>query len=372
MNTNIPYKSNDMFDWSQKNPQRPQSDDQCRNQVLCLKPKAILTSHDAVNIFKRSLPHFTPKNTSAVVVAQEYRVSEKAIRDIWTGRTWSEATDHLAPHRAPRTPRPTGRPRGRLDTKPRKQRACVKFTGLKPAAPSSVPSQHRPSPPRQPPAEKSDIRPTQGTDQRPRGSEDTAQQHLVRDVPTRTPPRTPPPRPESPPPFPPRLPGLLLQQPPDTPAAALPPGRRASAFRLIRPRPLRPRVALTAAASAAAAAEGSALGLGRSFAPFGPRYSSAPSGIGPPLPPPAAWGPPSPSISTAPSFSAAVAAVADPGLPARTAAAPAFCPAAALLAAAAFARAGVLLGGAPAAGGSARRPAGFHVSTSDRCCSLPL
>ena len=137
INTNIPYKSNDMFDWSQKNPQRPQSDDQGRNQVLCLKPKAILTSHDAVNIFKRSLPHFTPKNTSAVVVAQEYRVSEKAIRDIWTGRTWSEATDHLAPHRAPRTPRPTGRPRGRLDTKPRKQRACVKFTGLKPAAPSS-------------------------------------------------------------------------------------------------------------------------------------------------------------------------------------------------------------------------------------------
>ena len=60
------------------------------------KPRAIITSDDAVRIFSLSLPYDDPKSAgcgkpkrpSAIAVAREYGVSEKTIRDIWSGRTW--------------------------------------------------------------------------------------------------------------------------------------------------------------------------------------------------------------------------------------------------------------------------------------------
>ena len=85
-----------------------------------MRTRASLTSEDAVEIFKRSMPCYSLR-TTAVAVAYEYRVSEKAVRDIWTARTWAEATRHLDPHRPPRTVRPMGRPLGKLDSKPRKR-----------------------------------------------------------------------------------------------------------------------------------------------------------------------------------------------------------------------------------------------------------
>ena len=47
-----------------------------------------------------------------------YGVSEKAIRDVWTARTWAKETWHLEPLRALAL-KQTGRPKGRRDSKPR-------------------------------------------------------------------------------------------------------------------------------------------------------------------------------------------------------------------------------------------------------------
>ena len=58
---------------------------------------------------------------SAASVSKKYGVSEKAVRDIWTGRTWSKETWHLDALRS-RPVKKMGRPVGRQDTKPRKSR----------------------------------------------------------------------------------------------------------------------------------------------------------------------------------------------------------------------------------------------------------
>ena len=106
----------------------------------CSKPRRVLTRDDAICIYKRSLPDYSPVRPTATAIARAYRVSEKAIRDIWTGRTWSEATDHLAPHRAPRVARPMGRPVGRLDTKQRKRKeAAFSFRERSASAPQPLP-----------------------------------------------------------------------------------------------------------------------------------------------------------------------------------------------------------------------------------------
>ena len=55
----------------------------------------------------------------AAHVSKIYGVSEKAVRDIWTGRTWSKETWHLDASRS-RPLKKMGRPVGRQDTKPRK------------------------------------------------------------------------------------------------------------------------------------------------------------------------------------------------------------------------------------------------------------
>ena len=62
-----------------------------------LKSRAILSSEEAVEIFLLALPNEASEASSqagartrpsAIVVAREYGVSEKTVRDIWTGRTW--------------------------------------------------------------------------------------------------------------------------------------------------------------------------------------------------------------------------------------------------------------------------------------------
>ena len=58
---------------------------------------------------------------SATKVADSYSVSEKAIRDIWTGRTWSTETHHLGTARTV-VQKQVGRPKGCRDQKPRKKR----------------------------------------------------------------------------------------------------------------------------------------------------------------------------------------------------------------------------------------------------------
>jgi hypothetical protein len=112
--------------------QLPQQDHLAR----CPKPRAVLTSRQAVDIFRLSLradhmPAHHDRAQSSIysivrpsssAVARQYGLSEKAVRDIWTGRTWSDHTHHLAPLRIPRAARPTGRPPGSLDRGPRQRR----------------------------------------------------------------------------------------------------------------------------------------------------------------------------------------------------------------------------------------------------------
>ncbi len=82
------------------------------------KPRARLNEDQAIQIFqsKLDLPQL-----SSTELATLYRVSEKTIRDIWTGRTWSRETWHLDTSRTLPLKHP-GRPKGWcMDTQPRKK-----------------------------------------------------------------------------------------------------------------------------------------------------------------------------------------------------------------------------------------------------------
>jgi hypothetical protein len=85
------------------------------------KPRARLTQDQAVDVFT-----MRNSSSSAVIIANRYGVSEKAIRDIWKGRTWSMETGHLDTSRTV-VLKKTGRPRGSTDQKPRKKRFAAKM-----------------------------------------------------------------------------------------------------------------------------------------------------------------------------------------------------------------------------------------------------
>ena len=81
------------------------------------KPRARLTEGQAIHIFEYNRSEQAP---SSAKLAAWYGVSEKAIRDIWTGRTWSSVTQPPAPDQ-PRGRRMVGRPEGRKDQWPRRK-----------------------------------------------------------------------------------------------------------------------------------------------------------------------------------------------------------------------------------------------------------
>ena len=83
------------------------------------KPRARLSEAQVVTIFQAKA---ADSQSTASKVAADYGVSEKAIRDIWNGRTWSRETWHLDTSR-PLQLKQSGRPKGCRDSKPRKRRA---------------------------------------------------------------------------------------------------------------------------------------------------------------------------------------------------------------------------------------------------------
>ena len=95
------------------------------------KPRAVLTKSDVITIFQSKATL-----SSATKIARLYGVNKKAIRDIWTARTWAAETWHLDTSRTPKV-KPTGRPLGSRDSKPRKPKpsAAGHFR-------SSMPSDH--------------------------------------------------------------------------------------------------------------------------------------------------------------------------------------------------------------------------------------
>ncbi len=86
---------------------------------LASKPRARLTETQVINIFqsKSAAP-------SAAMLARSYGVSEKAVRDIWKGRTWCKETRHLEAGRTLQV-KQVGRPRGSRDKIPRRKRAAT-------------------------------------------------------------------------------------------------------------------------------------------------------------------------------------------------------------------------------------------------------
>ena len=84
-----------------------------------MKPRAKLAASDAIEIFsvRRS-------EVQATKLARIYGVSEKAIRDIWTARTWATETWHLDPS-CELVLKQAGRPKGRTDSKPRRSKNVV-------------------------------------------------------------------------------------------------------------------------------------------------------------------------------------------------------------------------------------------------------
>jgi hypothetical protein len=78
------------------------------------KPRARLTESEAISIYALK------DISSATSVGRLYGMSEKAIRDIWTARTWANETWHLDMARA-LVIKQTGRPTGTRDAKPRRK-----------------------------------------------------------------------------------------------------------------------------------------------------------------------------------------------------------------------------------------------------------
>ena len=91
-------------------------------QKAISKARAKLTQSDALDIYncKGSV-------TSAAALSKLYGVCEKAVRDIWTGRTWLKETWHLDDSR-PYQAKKIGRPFGRKDAQPRKPRGFRPLT----------------------------------------------------------------------------------------------------------------------------------------------------------------------------------------------------------------------------------------------------
>ena len=90
-----------------------------RSSIQACKTRAILTTEQAIKIFSIHLANHSSsiaKNDkiSATHVAIAFGVSDKAIRDIWKGRTWFHELIHLDPARAAQAAhrqRAPGRPR---------------------------------------------------------------------------------------------------------------------------------------------------------------------------------------------------------------------------------------------------------------------
>jgi hypothetical protein len=93
-------------------------------KIKIAKPRAILTNAQVITIYRHKLASLQPGSARpcASAIAGLYGISEKAVRDIWTGRTWSAETSQFEPSRPVRTVAPLGRPKGSKDSAPRRRR----------------------------------------------------------------------------------------------------------------------------------------------------------------------------------------------------------------------------------------------------------
>ena len=91
-----------------------------RKPALSGRPRIVLTSKIAREIFQLKATHdFGSLHSASLRLASKYGVSSKAIRDIWNGRSWLEATYDLWNVEERPARRVMGRPKGKKDSKPR-------------------------------------------------------------------------------------------------------------------------------------------------------------------------------------------------------------------------------------------------------------
>ena len=115
----IKFSLND-YHFGRKEHPLPINDNETRllASIQACKTRAVLTAEQAVHIFKIKLSHQASsskeQNLQARPVARAFGISDKAVRDIWKGRTWLRETMHLDPSRlasAAARLRPPGRPK---------------------------------------------------------------------------------------------------------------------------------------------------------------------------------------------------------------------------------------------------------------------
>lgn len=87
------------------------------SSLQACRTRSILTIGEAIQIFEIKIQ--SGAHCRACTVAASFGISEKAVRDIWKGRTWHNETKHLDPLRAglPDRLKPPGRPRRRPNPK---------------------------------------------------------------------------------------------------------------------------------------------------------------------------------------------------------------------------------------------------------------
>eukprot|EP00960_Hanusia_phi_P014338 422830-Hanusia_phi.AAC.1 len=90
--------------------------------------RAVISEEIAIKIFAQRKPNSNFKTAESCMVANEYGVSSKSVRDVWDRRTWVKATMPLwttaeVEEYEKRNKRPPGRPVGATDSKPRKRRS---------------------------------------------------------------------------------------------------------------------------------------------------------------------------------------------------------------------------------------------------------
>ena len=87
-----------------------------------LRTRAKLCEAQVIEIFQLKKSSSTSSVSTAALVAKSYEISEKAVRDIWAGRTWTKETSHLDTTRILFQKR-IGRPKGCRDSRPRTAKA---------------------------------------------------------------------------------------------------------------------------------------------------------------------------------------------------------------------------------------------------------
>ena len=91
------------------------------------RSRMVLSNEQAREIFTLKGNHgFSSSHSASLHLASKYNVSSKAIRDIWKGRSWLEATFNLWEIKDRPPKRTLGRPKGRKDSKPRISKLAVK------------------------------------------------------------------------------------------------------------------------------------------------------------------------------------------------------------------------------------------------------